>query len=202
MELKKKALIAVGREYGSGGRIISEALGKELGIPVFDKNMISMIAKKHGYDERALITSDERLSNPFFEPYSPYGSDTGALSEKLFLLQAEIIREEADKGPAIFIGRCADDILRKYDGLVNIFIYAPKPDRIRRIMEVDGIETQQAAEKALRRMDKARRSYYQFYTDRKWGGTEGHDLLINSSSLGIEGSVRLIGEFLKLKGFV
>ncbi len=134
MKLTQKVLITIGREYGSGGRMIAEALGKDLDIPVFDKNMITMIAEKHGFDEADLESDDERLSNPFFEPYIAYGVDTASRSSRLYALQAQIIREEANKGSAIFVGRCADDVLQNYPCLVNIFIYAPRLDRIKRIM--------------------------------------------------------------------
>ena len=202
MKLCHKVLITIGREYGSGGKVISDALSRDLDIPVFDKNMIAMIAKKHGYSEDALLSSDERLSSPFFEPYAPYGSDSGAISEKLFILQSQIIKQEAEKGSAIFIGRCADDILRHFDDVINIFIYAPKPARIQRIMEVEDISDFSAAEKIVRRIDKTRRSYYQFYTDRKWGSSEGMDLLINSATIGFDGAVGLIEDYLKRRGYL
>lgn len=202
MKLEKKLLIAIGREYGSGGRVIAEELGKRLDIPVFDKNMISMIAKKHGFDEDTLTSEDERLSSPFLEPYIPYGLNSGALSERLFTLQSKIIREEADKGSAIFVGRCADDILKKYDGLVRIFIYAPRNDRIARIMEREQIEDNLAADKIVKRTDKARKSYYQFYTDKKWESYASRDLMINSAVLGIDGTVDLILSFLKGAGYI
>ena len=204
MKLSRKVLITIGREYGCGGKVIADALSADLDIPVFDKNMIAMIAKKHGYSEEALVSSDERLSSPFFEPYAPYGTGTesGAISERLFILQAQIIKEQADKGSGIFIGRCANDILRHYDDVINIFIFAPKAARIQRIMEVEDIADSAAAEKIIRRMDKTRRSYYQSYTDKKWGSTEGMDLLINSASLGKEGSVALIEDYLRRRGYL
>jgi cytidylate kinase len=173
-----------------------------MNIPIFDKNMLSIIAQKHGYSEDALASSDERLGNPFFEPYPSFGLDTGSISDKLYIMQSEIIREEANRGSAIFIGRCANDILEKYDDVVNIFIYAPKAIRLQRIMEVEDISDSSAAEKILRRTDKSRRSYYQFYTDKKWGSSEGMDLLINSASLGIDGSVHLIEDYLRLRGYI
>lgn len=202
MKLTKKVLITIGREYGSGGRVIGETLGKDLDIPVLDKNMITTIAKEHGFDEETLISSDERLSNPFFEPYVPYSPQSGALSERLFLLESQIIKETADKGSAIFIGRCANDVLRDYDDVINIFIFAPKLDRIARIMKVEDIQDNLAAEKIVRKTDKTRRSYYQFYTDKKWGSADGMDLMINSSILGIAGSVQLIEDFLKHAGYL
>ncbi len=202
MKLAKKVLITIGRQYGSGGHAVASEISKDLDIPLFDKNMLTMIAKKHGYDENVLTSEDERLSNPFFEPYVPYGIETGALSERLFTMQSQIIREEADKGSAIFVGRCADDVLKDYGDVVNIFIYAPRADRVKRVMESENIEDSLAADKIIKRIDKTRISYYQFYTDRKWGTTDGMSLMINSSELGIEGTARLIESYLQIKGYI
>ena len=202
MKLLKKVLITLGREYGSGGRVIAEALGKELGIKVYDKNLIEMISERHNIDPDVLEATDEHISNPFFDPYISYGIDTASRSSRLFALQSNIIRDAANEGPAIFVGRCANDILWEYPDVVSIFIYAPKADRVARIMEKESIAEDLAAEKIIRRMDKARKSYYQFYTDKKWGSTEGMDLMINSSAVGIDGAVKLIEDFLAIKGYI
>ena len=202
MKLKKKVLVTIGREYGSGGKKIAEALGKDLGIPVYDKNLLKIIAEKHDIDADLLENDDENLSNPFFEPYFTYGIDTASRSSRLFSLQSRIIREKADKESAIFVGRCADDVLSDYDDVVSIFIYAPKDVRIKRIMRTEDIADSLAAEKILKRVDKARRSYYQFYTDRKWGTTDGHDLIINSACLGLKGTLEFIEDFLVRLGYV
>ena len=116
-------------------------------------------------------------------------------------MQANIIKEEADKGSAIFVGRCANDILRKYDDVLSFFIFAPKEARIDYITRADDIAGASAADKIIRRMDKARRNYYQFYTDRKWGTTDGMDMLLNSAGLGIDGCVRAIENYLVLRGY-
>ena len=202
MKILKKFQLTIGREYGCGAKLIADAISKALDIPVFDRNLIAMIAKKHGFDEDALTSSDERLAIPFFEPYSSYGTGTGSIAEKLFIHQAQIIKEEADKGPSIFVGRCANDILRHYPDVVNVFIYAPKEYRINRIMEVEDIADAGAAEKIIRRMDKTRRSYYQFYTDKRWGTKEGMDLMIDSASIGFDGAVSLIEHYLKCRGYI
>ena len=202
MKLLKKVLITIGREYGSGGKAIAETLGKDLDVKVYDKNLIEMISERHNIDPDVLEATDEHISNPFFDPYISYGIDTASRSSRLFALESNIIREAANEGPAIFVGRCANDILWEFPDVVNIFVYAPKADRVARIMMKEGIAEDLAAEKIIRRMDKARRSYYQFYTDKKWGSTEGMDLMINSSALGIEGSVGLIEDFLARKGYI
>ena len=201
MKLLKKVLITIGRQYGSGGHAIAEKLGQELEIPFYDRNMIAMIAKKHGLDEEALHLDDEKLSSPFLDPYFSYGVDTASRSSRLYSMQAEIIREQADKGSAIFVGRCADDVLRDYENLVNIFIFAPREDRLKRLMDTEGITDPAAIDRLERRVEKARRAYYQFYTDQRWGDKAGKDLMINSSALGYDGTAELILNFLKMKGY-
>ena len=201
VKLKRKVLITVGREYGSAGHIVARRLGERLSIPVFDKNLLTIIARKHGLDEITLLSSDERVGNLFFDSYAPYSAESGSISERLFVMQANIIKEEADKGSAIFVGRCANDILRKYDDVLSFFIFAPKEARIDYIMRADDIADASAADKIIRRMDKARRNYYQFYTDRKWGTTDGMDMLLNSAGLGIDGCVRGIENYLVLRGY-
>lgn len=201
IKVKKKVLITIGREYGSAGHIVARQLGIQLDIPVFDKNLLSIIAKKHGLDEHSLIPSDEKIGSLFFDAYAPYSVESGSISERLFAMQADIIREEADKGSAIFVGRCANDVLRKYDDVISIFIFAPKPARIDYIMKTDNIADAATAEKIIRRNDKGRRSYYQFYTDKKWGTTDGMDLLLNSATLGIDGCVAAIENYLVLRGY-
>lgn len=201
MKLCKKLLLTVGREYGSGGHLICEALAKALDIPVYDRNLIGEIAEKHDLDERGLRAGDEKLANPFFESYYSIGTETSSSSMKLFALQSAVIREKADEGSAIFVGRCADDVLKDYDGVVNIFIFAPYEDRIARLMEMSQIDRREA-EKKERRVEKSRRTFYQFYTDQRWGGSEGKDLLINSSALGIDGTVQFILGFLHMLGYV
>ena len=202
MKLTKKMVLTIGREYGSGGRVIAETVGKALNIPVYDKNMLADIAKQSGMAEDRLKDEDERLSNPFFEPYIPYGIDTGSVGERLFTSQSNLIRKKAANESCIFVGRCSDDVLREYDDCFHVYIFAPRVDRIKRIMEVEDIADSLAAEKILKKMDKQRKSYYQFYTDRRWGSTEGKDLMINSSASGIEGAADLILSFLVIKGYV
>lgn len=202
MKLKKKVVLTVGREYGSGGRVIAEAVGSALNIPVYDKNMLITISKEKGMDVNQLESEDERLTNPFFEPYIPYGLDTGSIGEQLFNSQSALIREKAATESCIFVGRCSDDVLRNETDCFHIYIYAPRIERIKRIMSVEDISDSLAAEKILKKIDKQRKSYYQFYTDRKWGSTEGKDLMINSTTTGIEGAANLILAFLHTKGYL
>lgn len=202
MELKKRLILTIGREYGSGGRAVAEKLGEALSLPVYDKNMLTIAAKESGIDETILASEDERLVNPLFEPYVPFGVDNGSMGEKLFDIQRRIIKEKAEHSSCIFVGRCSDQILEGYDDTFHFYIYAPKIQRIKRIMEVEQIQERAAAEKILKKVDKQRKSYYQFFTDQKWGSTEGKDMMLNSGTLGVDGVVQVILDFLKMRGYV
>lgn len=203
MKLKKKVLITIGREYGSGGKAIADMLGKVLDIPVYDKNILYMLAEKTGLSEKFLEDEDERKRIPFYDTYMPLGnSQYGSLNEHMFTAQCGLIREKAQEGSGIFVGRCADQVLRRFDEAFHFFVFAPRADRLARIMDIEQINEVEAGNKILKKVDKQRRSYYQFYTDKKWGHSEGMDMLINSSTLGYEGAVNLILHFLKEKGYV
>ena len=201
MKLTRILHLCVGREYGSGGRAISEVLGDILDIPVYDVNILSELAEKEGLDKDVLKSEDEKLASPFFSNYITYHAGETMLSDRIFNMQADLIREKAAEGSAIFVGRCADEILREDPDMHSIYIYAPIEDRIHRAMERENL-SRADAEKFVRRMDKQRRSYYQFYTDKKWGSTEGRDLLLNSAVLGIGGTARFLADYLVHLGFV
>ena len=204
VNLSENFAVTLGREYGSGGKAIAEAVGSKLGIRVYDKSMIRMIAEQENRQPTLLDIMNERAYNQLFDPFINYDIDTNipANSSKLFDFESDIIRSVADEGPAIFIGRCANEILWDYPNVIRVFVFAPKTDRVKRIMEKEGIADAFEAEKVINRMDRARKTYYQLYSDRKWGTSDGMDLMINSSSLGIEGSAELIVDMLVRRGYV
>ena len=186
-------VITIGREYGSGGREIAEKLAKSLGISFYDKNLINKVAEKTGYQVEILDKADEKAAHPLFSAYNiPPGLDVGTINDRLFSCQSSIIKELAQKESCVIVGRCADYVLRDMNNVLNVFIQAPMEARIARIMDRYLIDVPNIAKKEIQREDKIRRSYYQFYTDRKWGGNLGHHLVIDSSVLGVDGTVDLI----------
>ncbi|MDD3205180.1 MAG: cytidylate kinase-like family protein [Lachnospiraceae bacterium] len=199
--MDKKFVVTIGREFGSGGREVGEKLAKQLQVAFYDKNIIDIVAEKNGIKARYLEKEDEKAANPFEEPYIPYGIDTGTLSERLFRMQAKVITEKANTESCVIVGRCADYILEEDADACHVFIFADEDDRIARIVRKRHLEEEEAY-KLIKKQDKIRRSYYQFYTDRKWGTREGKDLLINTSATGIDGAVAIIVQFLKSKGYI
>ena len=193
-------IITIGREYGSGGYDIGKKLAEKLNINFYDKNLIDMAAEERGLNIEALNKADEKAANPFVNPFLHPGYENGTVNDRLFWTQSEIIRGLAKKGEScVIIGRCADFVLRDEENVLNIFIQAPLEDRIQRITDKYLIEVPDEARKEVLKVDKRRRSYYQFYTDAKWGGRERKDLVINSSVLGIDGTVDFIKDFIERK---
>jgi len=197
--MNQKVVITIGREFGSGGREIGEKLAKKLGIAYYDRNILDLVAQKSGIDKKYLEVEDEKASNPFDEPYVPHWLDTGTLSERLFRMQSKIIKEKAQEESCVIVGRCSDVILREREDAFHIFVFAPIEYRIDRVMELFQIDDRERARKIVKKADKARKTYYQYYTDEKWGSREGKDLLINSSTCGINGTVEMIIKLLEEK---
>ena len=192
-------IITIGREYGSGGFEIGKKLAEKLGIGFYDKNLIDAAAEKSGIHIDMLHKADERTTNPLTNPFIHPGYESGTINDRLFWTQSEVIRDLADKESCVIIGRCADFVLREHENVLKIFIQAPLADRVARISEKYLIEIPSEAKKEVLRNDKLRRSYYQFYTDNKWGGRDHKDLVINSSVLGIDGTVDFIKDFVNRK---
>jgi len=199
--MSKKFVVTIGREFGSGGNEIGKKLAEKLGIGFYDRNMLNLVAEESGIKEQFLEKEDEKASNPFDEPYIPYGIDTGSLSERLFKMQAKLIKEKSEEESCVIVGRCSDYILRNVEHACHVFVYADLGDRIARVMETQHTNEDEAY-KILKKQDKIRRAYYQYYTDHKWGTQEGKDIMINKSSTGVDGAVNLIIQFLKNKGYI
>ena len=199
-----KTIITIGRQFGSGGKEIGERLAKELGIPFYDRELLTRAAKESGFCEEMIQNHDERPTNSFLynlvmDTYS-FGYNSAAMvdmpiSQKVFLAQFDAIRKIADEGPCVIVGRCADYALSEYDNCLNIFIHGNQKCKIERIMRKYELNDQKAKEMMIKK-DKQRQSYYNYYSSKKWGRADSYDLTINSSVLGIEGSVKLIKQFI------
>ena len=192
-------IVTIGREFGSGGRVIGEKLAAKLGISFYDKELIELAAEKSGIHPDVLKGADEVATNPFSSPFTNPTVDQGTLNDRLFKYEQDIIREIAAKESCVIVGRCADYILRDQPNCIRAFIYADMQYKIHLIRERHHLKDPELIEKIIRRTDKNRRTYYQYYTDKKWGARENMDLMINSSLLGIDGSVELLAAAVRLK---
>ncbi len=196
-----KTIITIGRQYGSGGRGIGRRTAEVLGIPCYDKELILLAAQKSGMSAEVFAHVDETATNSFLYAISAGGYPNAGyapqsqlpLNDKLFISQTDVIREAAKVGGCVFVGRCADFVLKDEVRLLNVFIRADMDFRIARIMEYEGC-TQKAAADIITKADKKRAKYYNFYTQKRWGAIESYDLVLNNAKLGMEESVALICE--------
>ena len=199
--MKNPLIITIGREYGSGGREIGKALAQKLGISFYDKQIISLAAEKSGLSPEFITNNEQRVRSGFMQNLAAsaayqsgfFSSQYLPLSETIFISQAQVIRDIAEKESAVIVGRCADYILAGRENTINIFIHAPIEDRVRRIMALYQLSEAEAM-KAIATSDKERGNHYFRYTDRKWGKAQNYDLSINSSLLGIEGTVEMLAD--------
>ena len=197
-------VINIGRSFGSGGGFVGQAIGKKLGIPVYDNELISRVAEEKGYS-KSLFAGEEKRSlfsvSSFFASGRLSYLDSGYVNDNvLFKIQSEVIRAIAEEGDAIFIGRCADYILRDRPCL-DVFVCAPMEYRVKRLVEREGL-TADEAESLMRRKDRTRETYYNYYTFGSWGRADNYDLCIDSSILGIEGTADYIIDFGRRSGTV
>lgn len=187
-----KIVITIGREYGSKGREIGEKLAAALGINYYDKNLINLAAERSGIKEKVLEKVDETVANPLFTPYYPPGIDPGSVNDRLFKMESDIILEKADTESCVIVGRCANYLLADRPNCLHVYIFEDMEKRIKNIMQSQGIEDKDVAARLVRKNDKSRRSYYQYYTDWKWGGLQGYHILVDSGLMGIDGTVAML----------
>ena len=196
-------IITIGRQLGSGGREIGKKLSETMGIAYFDKELLDVTAKESGLSRNLFEQSDERTSRvipsdllgmrfPFWgEGMAGYG---GLSNESLFQIQSDVIRDLADKQSCVFIGRCADYILRDRKDCLSVFICANDEDRVKRIIS-SGRDKTISVEKArdiMMQADKRRAAYYNYYSNKTWGIASSYHICLNSSVLGVDGAVSII----------
>ena len=199
----KHIIINVGRQVGSGGHEIGRMLAKEFNAIYYDKELLNLAAKESGFSEKFFAENDERkgflrglfnLQSPHISGGSFYGSNFS--QEGLFQFQSDAIRKAANEGSCVFLGRCADYILRDYENVVNIFITASMDFRTDIICKSRHLDHEQAR-KFIESHESRRAKYYNYYTGKKWGAAESYDFCIDVSILGIEESGKLIAEFIR-----
>lgn len=199
-------IITITRQFGSGGHDIGEALAKKLGIPFYDKELISIAAKESGICPEVFEAVDERATNSLLYSlsvglynYSGGISTMGEMpvNDRLYILQHKIIKELAEKENFVVVGRCADYILKEKSNVVKVFIYADLETRVNRALERNDIEPDRAKQ-AVIKADKNRANYYSFYSGKKWGLPENYDLCINSTDISTEQAVDLILSYLDI----
>ena len=181
----KKRIIAISREFGSGGRFIGEEVAKKLGIAYYDKNIIIDIAEKSGLSPECVQENAELSPKKGLFAYAFAGRDiTGkSVEDMVYEAQRKVILDLAEKESCVIIGRNADYILKDRDDVLNVFIHGDMPEKIQRIIHLYNLEEQEAV-KMMADTDKRRMINYNFYTEQKWGKASNYTLCLNSSQLG------------------
>lgn len=202
-----KNTITISRQFGSGGKEIGRALAKRLGIDFYDKELISLAAKESGIDPKVFDSADEKATNSLLYSLSmglySFGNGFSSMgdlpvNDQLYILQHKIIRQLANEKPCLFVGRCADHVLKDNPNCVNIFLYADLEHRVKRTIERNDVDPARA-EQAVNKADKTRANYYSFYSGKKWGKPENYDLCLNTSNLTTDQCVDIIINFLNIR---
>ena len=201
-----KTVITIGREYGSAGHEIGQKLAHDLGIKCYDKELLALAAKESGLCEELFVNNDEKPTNSFLyslvmDTYS-LGYTTSyvdmPINQKVFLAQFETIKKLADKESCVIVGRCADYALESYPHAMSVWIsadLATRVDRIKRLYQLNDSK----ANDLIRKTDKRRASYYNYYSSKKWGEAKGYDICLNSGKLGIDGTIEVIKKFIEMR---
>lgn len=200
-------VITIGRQFGSGGRDVGEKVAQYFGIPFYDKELVEMAAQKSNISKEALKEVDEHATNSFLYSlasgnYSLRGINAPIyyempINDKLFIAQAEVIKEIARKGSCVIVGRCADYVLENENAeVLSVFIHGSVDYRAKRVMGALGLTQAKARDKVIK-TDKQRRTYYDYYTSRDWGVMSNYDLCVNAEKFGIEGTASLIIDYAK-----
>lgn len=199
-------VITISRQYGSGGREIGKKLADRMGVPFYDKEIITRAAKESGFAEAAFEKAEEKATNSLLYSIAmgmnAYGNQelgfSGlSLDDRIFLAQSDVIRKVADEGPCVIVGRCSDYILKKLPNGVHIFIWADLDYRVKRATTLYGI-SQAKAEENVMKMDKGRANYYSYHANEKWGRVDNYHLSIKSNYLGIDNAVECISQFVEM----
>lgn len=199
----RKFVLTIGREYGSDGRQIGKRVAELMGVTFYDSQLITMAAKESGMSQSLLTDIDEKAANSLMYSLSVgsgafmgfAGAVNMPLNDKLFLVQADIIKDIAGKESAVIVGRCADYVLRDCPDAVNIFIHAPYDTRKAAVAARFDVSLDKAADMIVKK-EKQRKNYYNYYSGAKWGMPQNYHMCIDSSLLGVEGTAQLIADIL------
>lgn len=195
IKMEKQVIIAIGREFGSGGHVIGKEIAKRLELPFYDHNLLSQIAVENNMDHEILKQYDEKPRNRLFtRTVAGFG---GSPEENVATLQFDYLLKMAREGKSfVVVGRCAESKLKKFPGLISVFIlsdYEAKVERIKKLHQI----SEEEAKAEIKRGDWKRKSYHNYYCKAKWGDSRNYDISINSSKLGIEKTIDLLEQYIK-----
>lgn len=206
--MSENLVIAIGRQCGSSGKVIGEKVAAALGIKCYDKELLALAAKNSGLCEELFQSHDEKPTNSFLyslvmDTYNVGLTSSGymdmPINHKIFLAQFDTIKKLAEEESCVIVGRCADYALADDPNLVSVFITADDKEKIQSLKELYQIDDAKAKE-VMVKTDKKRSSYYNYYSNKKWGDVRSYDLCINRSPIGVDGAVDMILKYIEVKG--
>ena len=193
-------IITIGRQHGSSGREIARLLAEKLNYKCYDKEIVDEAANHSDFSRDLIDAFDEKRMSAFILHAGGYGlNENFRLNMQVVSAQFEAMRNIAEKGNCIFVGRCADYILRDHDDLISVFILGDMDERLKCLERRQGLDEVEARKK-IKEGDKDRSSFYRYYSDQTWGDAQNYDMCINSSKLGVEGTVQVILDYIKARG--
>lgn len=195
------SIITVSRQYGSGGRYVGKMLADKFGIPFYDKELISLAAKESGFAESLFENAEKNTTYSLLYSLSMFGASSAGtyglpLSDKVFIIQSDIIKQVAEKGPCVIVGRCADYVLREKQNVVNLFLYSDIDSCIKRATQYYNLEEKKAKE-AIEKTNKKRAAYYNYYTGERWGDVKNYHLSLNTDAIGVENCVDVAARYIE-----
>lgn len=200
--MNENKIITISRQYGSGGRIVGKKLADVLGVPFYDNELITLAAEKTGLSVECFKDAEKTSTgNLFFSltTLTPSIDSYGLpLSEKIFLVQSQVIKEVAEQGPCVIVGRSANYVLSENPNCINIFLQADLKDRVERAITLYDLE-EKGAEATVLKTDKRRANYYNYFTGGKWGKAENYDLVLNTSKMDLDKIVEVIKTYVSLR---
>ncbi|MBR6664187.1 MAG: cytidylate kinase-like family protein [Lachnospiraceae bacterium] len=195
--MEKQLIISIGREFGSGGHVIAEALAKRFNIPLYDHNLLDHIAEEKNLNAEELKKFDEKPRNVLLS--RTFKGHSSSPSDHIAMMQFDYLKKKAEKGESfVVVGRCAEMVLKEYEAMISLFVLGDKECKTKRVMEVYDISKEEARKK-MERHDVYRKQYHNSYCDSKWGDSRSYDLCINSSRLGIDGTVAMLADYIRAR---
>lgn len=199
-------VITIARGYGSGGRTVGKMLAEQLNIPFYDRELFYLASEDSGINLSLFGELDEKVRKGLFSPSThkytggliPPESSDFVSDENLFNYQAKIIRELANRQSCVIVGRCADFVLKDYENLVDVLVWAPLENCVQNIMEIEGLSSKEA-ERKIKKIDKHRSEYYHYYTGHEWNDVRNYSFCVNSGRIGFDKTAQAIRQFAEIK---
>lgn len=204
--MSNKFIVTISRQFGSGGREIGKKIADSLGIEFYDKELISLASKESGFCENVFEKADEAPSNSFLyslvmgsNPMSSlfFRNDDLLTNDKLFSIQSKVIKNIANEKSCVIVGRCSDYILREEKNLTRVYFHADMDFRVKRTMELYK-QSEKDANASILKADKKRNNYYNYYTGNEWTDLNNYDIIINTSKIGVENSVKAVINYVNM----